>query len=535
MKWLWLILLILVILWVIYRIKPRQHETDLNRIQPLKGQKPIIWLMTDSIMTHSINKGIDSKTLPALSFLIQHGQFHRELVSSYPTMSVTIDSTLITGTYPDQHHVPGLIWYDSREKRIVNYGTAFEEAVRNGPNQALEDAVIHLNKDHLNPHLETLFDTIHQRGFEAGAVNAMIYRGPFSHTLTFPPLLSGPTSLPERLNVKGPDFFTFGTFSNPLQDKVELPEGITDDFGFSDAYPVAVIRWLIQNNRLPHLTLAYLSDIDSSLHKKGPSDMKGLEQFDKELGEMMDAFGSWKNAITNAVWVICGDSGHTGIHPAENNPIIPLDQLLVNYQMLSPGSTATPDTEIVLCVNERSAFVYVLQEDIHMEEIANLLRQDTRIDLITWLQEDDWIHVLHTGRKTECWFRPAKEWTDSYDQKWEFKGDFAALDITADTEAKTLQFGAYPDALARLQASLHSHPARFMIVEAKTGYELSGEHSPHHKGGGAHGSLHHIDSHFPLIVTGTEISPKRLRMVDLKEFIIDMMEHERSQKAHPHH
>jgi hypothetical protein len=44
-----------------------------------------------------------------------------------PSMSVTIDSSLLTGTYPDQHKIPGLNWYDEQEKRIVNYGTGFRE------------------------------------------------------------------------------------------------------------------------------------------------------------------------------------------------------------------------------------------------------------------------------------------------------------------------------------------------------------------------------------------------------------------------
>ncbi|SFS53921.1 alkaline phosphatase family protein [Marininema halotolerans] len=531
MTWVLLILLCLFILWGIARIRPRQHETDLSRLDAVTDQRPIIWLMVDSIMTPSIEKGLDRNTLPALSFLIEHGQFHRELVSPFPTMSVTIDSTLVTGTYPHHHHIPGLIWYHPTEKRIVNYGTAFGEAVQNGPNQALEDAVIHLNNDHLNPRLETLFDTLHQEGFQAGAINAMLYRGPFPHTLTFPPLLSGPTSLPERLHVSGPDFFTFGMFSNPLSDQIQLPDGITEDLGFSDAYPVAVIRWLIQENRLPDFLLAYLSDLDSSLHKKGPSEMEGLEQFDKELGAMMDAFGSWEEAISRAIWIVCGDSGHTGVHSKEQHPIVPLHHILKDYQMLSPGNHATSETEIVLCVNERSAFVYLLQDHLSMDSIANQLRQDTRIDLLAWLDDEEWIHVIHTDWKTECWFRIGEEWTDTYQQQWQFKGDFAALDITADPQEKTLQFGAYPDALARLHASLYSHEARIMIVNAKPGYELSAEHSPHHTGGGAHGSLHHVDSHFPLIITGTQASPRHLRMVDLNGFILDLLKQERKKQS----
>ena len=40
-------------------------------------------------------------------------------------MSVTIDSTLITGTNPDKHKIPGLVWYNEDEQRIINYGNGF--------------------------------------------------------------------------------------------------------------------------------------------------------------------------------------------------------------------------------------------------------------------------------------------------------------------------------------------------------------------------------------------------------------------------
>ncbi|SES42007.1 hypothetical protein [Psychrobacillus sp. OK032] len=68
--------------------------------------------------------------------------------------------------------------------------------------------------------------------------------------------------------------------------------------------------------------------------------------------------------------------------------------------------------------------------------------------------------------------------------------------------------------------ALHSHEGRFIIVDAKPQYEFIEKHSHDHAGGGAHGSLHKIDSLVPLIITGTQEKPEYNRLVDFKEWIL---------------
>ncbi|HEY4548828.1 MAG TPA: alkaline phosphatase family protein, partial [Bacillus sp. (in: firmicutes)] len=64
----------------------------------------------------------------------------------------------------------------------------------------------------------------------------------------------------------------------------------------------------------------------------------------------------------------------------------------------------------------------------------------------------------------------------------------------------------------------------FLIVDAKPGYEFIGESSPEHTGGGALGSMHKNDFLKPIILTGTNKSIDHLRIVDLKEWILDLLE-----------
>ncbi|OYD09937.1 phosphodiesterase [Paludifilum halophilum] len=494
----------------------------MKKLQKAPSSKKVIWLMVDSMMAHAIDQGIENGDLPALSYLTKHGHYQREVVSPFPTMSVTIDSSILTGTYPDQHRVPGLIWYDETEKRVVNYGTGLGEIIRDGTNQFLKDAIIHLNQKHLNTQTPTLYEDLADRGITSASINGLIYRGKTDHTLSFPAWISAPTSLPRELPVKGPDFLTFGAFANPLEGKVSLPDGITRSFGFSDPFPLEVTRYLIKKNRLPDFSFVYFSDADHSVHKKGPSDLSGLKKFDKELQSLLDSFGSWEKALNEAVWILSGDSGQTGLKSEKKEAVVRLDQHLKQYNQLAPGQKATPETDLVLCVNERMAYVYTLNPSIRERELVDVLKGDSRIDLISWKENED-VHVLHAGQDKKLQFRPGGPWQDPYRQKWEIRGDIETLDLQEDPREKQLTYGEYPDPLSRLWGAHHSHPGRFLVVNVRPGYELAIPSSPTHLGGGGHGSLHQTDSLIPCIITGTDQRPEHWRLVDFKDFLIRVL------------
>jgi predicted AlkP superfamily pyrophosphatase or phosphodiesterase len=135
------------------RQQSKLNEQDLLQVKSINGDhtKKVIFLMIDSLMAQAIDQGIKQKELPTLQFLIEHGQYYKDMVTSFPTMSVTIDSSLLTGTYPDGHRVPGLIWYSSDEKKVINYGTGPMEVFKHGVDPVLVDALINLNGKHLNP------------------------------------------------------------------------------------------------------------------------------------------------------------------------------------------------------------------------------------------------------------------------------------------------------------------------------------------------------------------------------------------------
>ena len=88
---------------------------------------------------------------------------------------------------------------------------------------------------------------------------------------------------------------------------------------------------------------------------------------------------------------------------------------------------------------------------------------------------------------------------------------------------KGLKYGDYPDALARLNSSFYSHEGEYIIICAKPGYEFIGEGSPTHVNGAAHGGLHKQESLVPMIVNGTDSTPKYLRIKDIKDWLLTLI------------
>lgn len=155
----------------------------------------------------AFEKAIQAGRAPALKFFLENGHYEPEVVNAYPTMSVSIDSTLLTGTYPNIHRVPGLVWYNQDEQRIVNYGSDKKEIATLGIKQTIEDGIFSLNHRHLSRKVTTVHDDLQVRGKQSASINGLIYRGPDRHELNIPPPLKKLKLMPEHMTVNGPALF----------------------------------------------------------------------------------------------------------------------------------------------------------------------------------------------------------------------------------------------------------------------------------------------------------------------------------------
>ncbi|MGW8959389.1 alkaline phosphatase family protein [Paenibacillus sp. NPDC055715] len=482
--------------------------------------KPVIVILIDSLMNKPLQKAIQEGRAPAMQYLLKKGQYFPQVVSSFPTMSVTIDSTLLTGTYADRHHVPGLVWYSDPRKRMIFYGNGIKEAFKIDQMQVFMDAICQLNQVHLNKKTKTIHEELADKGKESASINAIVYRGRTEHVLKVPRFIANSNRVPEQLRITGPKWFSYATFAQ-LDPKNSWNTPPWKKFGMNDEFSAKETAFLINQKKLPGVTIAYFPENDNLVHKKGPTQLEGIEKADQALQGVLNAHGSWEQAVKNAIWIVMGDSGQSAVYDDRQAATVEIKPLLNHYRIAKLNQSVRKEDQIVISTNERMAYVYAIDDNVELSDVVKHLQKEEKLDIIAMKDDKNNIRVTRGKNNTMFSYRPGGNFTDEYGQSWTLSGETSLVDITINNNR--IKYGIYPDVLARLYGAMYSHEGRYAVVTVKPGYELVGESSPTHIGGGAHGSLHEKDSLVPLIISGTNTRPKTLRIVDIKDWILQLV------------
>ncbi|SOC11400.1 predicted AlkP superfamily pyrophosphatase or phosphodiesterase [Ureibacillus xyleni] len=487
---------------------------DISDIKITQQEKRIVLITIDSLMSEPLQKAMAEGKAPAFSFLVENGQLYTDMVSSYPTMSVTLDSSLLTGVFADEHKIPGLIWFNQDANRIVSYGSGPGEIWNDGVRNVVQDSVIRLNNKHLSSSVTTIHEELANRNIQSASINGLIYRGKVEQNLNVPFLISTMKILPKNIEVKGPTILSLGALSQ-LSPNNNLQKFAWDKMGVSNEFSVREFKYLLEQNQLPSFTLAYLPDADARIHSKGSDDLQAIEKADESLQDLLNSFSSWEEAIKSVTWIVLGDSGQSAVK--KDKSLIDLNKVLSKYSFWERNNQ---DGQIAFAVNERMAYIYLKDDKLNIQEVVEILKKDDRIAFISWSENEQ--NYVTAPNNEELVFSKQGNLKDEYNQTWDIEGDESILDLTV--QNGEIQFNNYPDALARLNGALHSHKGRYIIVDAVPNYEFIEKHSYDHAGGGAHGSLHKVDSLVPLIITGTDSKPSSLRLVDIKDWVLQMLE-----------
>ncbi|WP_234031515.1 alkaline phosphatase family protein [Lentibacillus cibarius] len=175
--------------------------------------KPVILLAIDSLMPEPLEVAAQTGYAPALQFLMENGRYYPNMVNSFPTMSVTIDSSLLTGSYPDQHHIPGLTWFDQGEKEIVNYGTGFTETLKLGLRRSIHNMLYRLNNEHMSNEVTTIYEALAKKGTSSASINSFVYRGNTPQKLNVPRLFKSFTHFQDgKWTTEAPPVLSLGAF-----------------------------------------------------------------------------------------------------------------------------------------------------------------------------------------------------------------------------------------------------------------------------------------------------------------------------------
>jgi len=259
--------------------------------------KPVVLVVIDGL-TPSMFEAVDT---PALRFLADQGEYRRAS-SVFPSLTPVCLSSIATGSYPDVHQIPHLVWWHGDEHRLVEYGSSFGALRAAGLTRGIRDTIVDLNAKHLSPHAETVFESLEGSGVETAAINITCYRGPHRHL----------PALPGAPAVWGPKRFFF--YSLYESDQTGAPIAIRNrSLGSIDAYAASIGRWLVTRDGFD-LLVYYLPDYDFASHAFGPDAAHdALRRSDAAVGALLDAAGGPDAFLERYAIVVCSDHGQSKI------------------------------------------------------------------------------------------------------------------------------------------------------------------------------------------------------------------------------
>jgi len=267
--------------------------TDASQAKP----KPVVLVIVDGLTPAAF----ESADTPALRFLAEHGEYRRA-VSTFPSLTPVCLSSIATGSHPDGHHIPHLVWWHRGEQRLVEYGSSFGAVRAAGLARSLRDTIVDLNAKHLSRGIETVYETLEDAGLTTAAINITCYRGRSRHLATIPgaPAVYGPKR-----------FFWYSLYES---DRTGAPIAVRNRaLGSIDAYAAWVGRWLVTRDGFD-LLVFYLPDYDYASHAAGPDSSKeALERSDAAVGALLDAAGGPEAFLERYAVIVCSDHGQSSV------------------------------------------------------------------------------------------------------------------------------------------------------------------------------------------------------------------------------
>ncbi len=476
-------------------------------------RRKLVLAYVDSLRTDMLRRTVAEGRAPTFAKLLDRGVLIEDCVSSFPSVTPVACAEMVTGVGADEHFISGMNWYHRLERRYVEYGSSFEATRAFGVFRALYDLVYNMNLSHLNPDIETVFETLDDQGLRTACTPFLIYRGRHRHEVSLDGLLRraiDTTRLKFRHHTWGPKELFYGELyaSRPVPCKPSSIPGNRDEYSACCSAELAAAG-------LYDFLLFSLPDNDNYSHRHGPeASGESIEQADAAFATLVEASGGLDGFLADNALILLADHAHTAVH-AE----LPLTEVLgERWHVLQPSEDHPEEAEIAVSPTSRAAHLYLLGgADVPRRhaDLRDATAQLDGVDLLCWLEGPDGDAVTRpqqglggTDRLTavvqregeQVRFRPGSAITDLRGDGWELEGDPAVLD--AEVSGGQLAADAYPDPLARVWSALCSPHAGDVIVSAELGYECVDWGGSAHVGGGSHGSLHREDSLGPLLFVG---------------------------------
>ncbi|HEX2160392.1 MAG TPA: alkaline phosphatase family protein, partial [Thermoleophilaceae bacterium] len=452
--------------------------------------KKLVLAVIDALRPAALDRAIADDRAPVLAELVRRGEYSRDCISTFPSLTPVAASAITTGLGPDEHLIPSMNWYHRGEERYVEYGSSFPATRAFGIFRSLQDTVYNMNLAHLTQDHRTIFEQLDDAGLRTACTTYLIYRGRFRHE---PAGDSRYRRLAEAAQFRHAVWGARELFYADLFDSRHT--GCSSTLGMPgqrDRHAGCVGAQLVEQDLFDFLLLS-LPDNDTYSHRAGPdAQPTSIAAADRALEQVFHAAGGVDEFLADHAVIVMSDHSQSHVEQPVN-----LSHHLGDWRVLTPSDSAPEEAELAVCPGARSAMVYALDEgrrDRILPRLVRQLRGIEGVDLTIWRDTgsdaragDEAVVVALDG---ELRFAPADPLRagersngrlsvrDPRGGGWEVDGDLAVLDMTVD--AGEAAFGDYPDALGRLWSALHCPRAGDVLLSAAPGYEFVDLGGSHH-------------------------------------------------------
>jgi hypothetical protein len=273
--------------------------------------------------------------------------------------------------------------------------------------------------------------------------------------------------------------------------------------GQRDQHTGCVGAYLVEHDLFDFLLFS-LPDNDAFSHRNGPhATVTSIAAADRQLERLMLAGGGVERFLDEHAMVVMADHSHAAVEAR-----IRLDEAFAEWDVARPNGPQAGAGAIALSPAQRSAMVYVLDEDRREQlaaEAAEIAASIPGVDLVMRRPAPREGSIV--SARGELRFAPGGDLADLRGGRWSVDGELAALG--ARVEDGRLLTPDYPDALARVWSALTCATTGDVLLSAGPGYEFVDWGGADHVGGGSHGSLHRGDSLGALLWCGIDAHPSR--------------------------
>ncbi|HZF57653.1 MAG TPA: alkaline phosphatase family protein [Rubrobacter sp.] len=473
--------------------------------------KPVLLLVLDGIRPDVLRVTIREGGAPSLGALAERGEAVWDAVSVFPSITPAATAAIATGEAPSGSGIVGHAWYDEGERRVVVYGAMTETVIATGPIKVFHNNVWRMNRDDL--YASTLFETLHDRGFDGACVNFPVRRGPHTHPIRLKTVEGyrkngrylGPSVEGPREYFMGDLFYSRETGHNGRK----ASGGLRRSVGINDEYAARIGAMLVREKAAP-FNLVYFFKGDSIAHHHGiEAQRRWVEKADGYVSRIFEAGGGIDQVLEDYAVLALSDHGHVPLLPGRRH----VDLRRIPGQKVSSGVRATfgNGTTVVVVPNGRSALLY-LRDAVELGSVVENLVGRRGVDLAAWT-EGEWGMVRRLGRTIR--FRPGPGPRDAFGRSWDLEGDPRTLDL--DVSDGEVRYGDYPDALERLWGCMRSPRCGDVVLSAVPGYTFGEVSGGYHKASD-HGSLHAGDSEVFVLASGV---PAPRRITDVASTLLD--------------